>query len=180
MQKCIYLIPEHPQIHEIEQLRSQFDPAAQRIPAHVTLVFPFVPRVSDLYLVDAMNDLGQNYDPIEFVLGPLICVDSYGFLPVVRGRRLITELHDRLYGGELRPHLSAQFPYMPHLTVGRYNNEEACSLLRHACENLQLNKTGLLSEMVLVDIADDSTSHVGHQARLRQNRTSALEWLQSL
>src|SRR4051812_18898784 len=102
MQKCIYLTPQHPQLETIENLRSQFDPAVHLVPAHVTLVFPFQSPINDLYFIDLMNEVVSQFDPIEFALGQLVCVDSYGFLPVTKGRRLMTELHDRLYSGELK------------------------------------------------------------------------------
>jgi 2'-5' RNA ligase len=180
MRKCIYLLPEHPQLERIEQLRSRFDPAYELVPAHITLVFPFVSPVNDLYLFDLMDEIAVQFDPIEFSLGPLVCVDSYGFLPVTKGRRLITEMHDKLYGGELKPCLSGEYPYMPHITIGRYFSPREGEELRRASEQAQIVQNGFTEKMVLETIPNEGRSWVDHTVRVKQPRKSDLDWLQTL
>jgi 2'-5' RNA ligase len=46
-------------------------------------------------------------------------LDQYLFVNVKRGNDELIELHDRLYSGPLREHLSAAFTFVPHVTVGR-------------------------------------------------------------
>lgn len=50
---------------------------------------------------------------------------EYLLLNVKRGNDAIVELHDRLYAGPLRRHLSREHTFTPHVTVGRLSTQAA-------------------------------------------------------
>jgi 2'-5' RNA ligase len=62
---------------------------------------------------------------------------AYVFLVPDEGYSGLSLLHDRLYGGLLRPHLRLDIPYIPHITVGTLSD-------RHRAKQLcdELNRKG--------------------------------------
>ena len=110
----------------IEAVRRAFDPQASLLPAHVTLVFPFVASHETATLREHISSGIVGVTPFEVALAPPSAeLDAYLFLRVHSGRERIVDLHDRLYSGPLEPHLSPAHVYEPHVTVGRLNSTDA-------------------------------------------------------
>jgi 2'-5' RNA ligase len=107
----------------IVELRRRYDPLAEQIDPHITLVFPFEsplpPQALRAHLVSAM--CGVSAFPIR--LAEITGHEAeYLFLNVKRGNDALIELHDRLYAGPLAEHRSMQHTYVPHVTVGRVSD----------------------------------------------------------
>jgi 2'-5' RNA ligase len=134
----------------IETARARHDPQASRIRAHFTLAFPA--EVEAEPLVEEVRATLARFKPFAVVLRRLLAVQdalaegSHVFLVPEEGRRELLALHDRLYGGLLRPHLRADVPYEPHLTVGACPKLEACERiaedLRRAGRTIQAKLQG--------------------------------------
>ncbi|HLZ29209.1 MAG TPA: 2'-5' RNA ligase family protein [Chloroflexota bacterium] len=124
--RAVIICPPLPEPNRIGALRRRFDPLAEVIPAHITLVFPFE---SDL----AADDLRAHVEAAVRGVGPfpirlrgVTPIESrYLFLLVERGDADLIELHDRLYTGPLLPYLSAAFTFVPHVTIGRLPTPDA-------------------------------------------------------
>ena len=113
----------------IDATRTAHDPRAAWIRAHVTLVFPCDATDIDAHVASVVRDSA----PIELVLRELRAVrDAYAgrgghvFLVPDEGADAITALHDRLYTGPLAPHLRADLPFVPHMTVAADADFDAC------------------------------------------------------
>jgi 2'-5' RNA ligase len=104
----------------IGMLRRRYDPLAERVPPHLTLVFPFesalLADVLRRHVADALDDCTPF--PVRFA-GITGSEGEYLFVNVKRGNDALIALHDRLYSGALREHRSLAHTYLPHLTVGR-------------------------------------------------------------
>jgi 2'-5' RNA ligase len=150
--KCIYLGLEHPLIPKIAELRSEFDPAYGYIIPHITLMFPFHSPVSESRLQELFNSVVAKFGPIEIELGKPMFVDSFAFLPVAIGRDRLTEIHDWLYSGEMNGLLSHEYPYIPHVTIGRYHDESERLEIENACNNLDLRGVGVTRDLYLETI----------------------------
>lgn len=106
--------------HSIHALRTKYDPLADHIPPHLTLVFPFESLMSTADLRDHTSDCVARIPPFRLVLTGITGAEQeYLFLNVKVGNDQIIALHDKLYSDVLRPFLNRSLTYIPHLTVGR-------------------------------------------------------------
>ncbi|WP_353648491.1 2'-5' RNA ligase family protein [Nakamurella sp. A5-74] len=96
---------------EVEQFRVQWDPLADSVAAHITIVFPFS-EVNDL---EALRTLSMEPFPVRFGT-PSLWEGEYLFLTADVGDEHIVDLHRRSYGALQLP-LPADF--VPHMTIGR-------------------------------------------------------------
>ena len=104
----------------IESSRSANDPAASRIRAHFTLVFPVEAETEELER--ELEALSRTLAPVDFEIArvEVHVVDSlaYVFLVPDDGFAEIGRLHDDLHAGVLRPHRRSDSAFVPHITVG--------------------------------------------------------------
>jgi 2'-5' RNA ligase len=118
--RAVVVFPDGNGLHVIESLRRRFDPLADVIAAHATLVFPFAAEFSAVELRAHIEHAleGQHSFRARFE-GVAEVEDEYLFLDAVIGSEKLVDLHDRLYQGFLAAHRSAAHVYRPHVTIGR-------------------------------------------------------------
>lgn len=145
VKRFIAVVPSLTGAETLTALRQQYDPVANIVPPHVTLVFPFE---SDLTASDVRAHVEDSVQGvISFPIrlsGVTGSEGEYLFLNVKRGRDALTKLHDRLYSGRLSSYWSARHTYVPHLTVGRLSSPEDF----HDALNV-VTKAGLTFEMLV-------------------------------
>jgi 2'-5' RNA ligase len=104
----------------IQRTREKYDPLANCIQPHITIVFPFESNLSTeemkSYLSEALNGLTKFCVCLRGITGDFR--EGYLFLNVKSGNDQIIELHDKLYSGILQKYLCRKVTYYPHLTVG--------------------------------------------------------------
>jgi 2'-5' RNA ligase len=126
--RVIVAFPRIQSMHEwaeILSVRDRFDPLARRIPAHITLVFPFESAMSNLELETHLRELVAHSQPFSVVFrGITAHANEYLFLNVRRGNDEVMQLHDVLYSGALAMHHVRRHTFVPHVTVGRVRSEE--------------------------------------------------------
>lgn len=131
-------IVAYPQVSDddrrwIEAFRRAHDPEASLIAAHFTLVFPAAVPAGDL--MEHARAVLDDFHAFSFVLGRARTVESVGgqgahvFLVPDQGASRIIDLHDRLYSGFLEPHLRADIPFIPHITVAAHADVHECERL---------------------------------------------------
>jgi 2'-5' RNA ligase len=117
--RAIVAVPALPP-EPIGTLRRRYDPLAERVPPHLTLVFPFESALpADVlrrHVAAAVG--GCTPFPVQFA-GITGSEGEYLFLNVKRGNATLIALHDRLYSGILHAHRSLAHTYLPHITIGR-------------------------------------------------------------
>ncbi len=121
MKRAVILYPGFCNINMINEIRRKYDPLADYIAPHITLVFPFDSNISadrlSLHLKEALTGIKKFNVRLKGITGDF--KDGYLFLNVKQGNDNIIELHDRLYSGILEDHLTRKISYCPHLTIGR-------------------------------------------------------------
>ena len=113
----------------IESVRARHDPQAARIGVHFTLVFPT--DASPAQVTAEVAAVARSAQPIPFTIRRARAVSDVGggdhvFLVPDEGRGEIATLHDQLYEGVLRPHLRADLPFTPHMTIAASSDFAAC------------------------------------------------------
>lgn len=125
MKRAIILFPSFDNINIIKGIREKYDPLANCIAPHITIVFPFDSDMSTdnlkLHFNKVLKGMKKFNVQLKGFTGDLR--DRYLFLNVKKGNDNIIELHDRLYSGILEPFLFRKLTYFPHLTVGRLQLE---------------------------------------------------------
>lgn len=120
--RSILIFPEFDNIEIIEQIRKKYDPLAQLIKPHITIVFPFESQMSNGDLKQILQNRLKNIKPFEIELnGFSKQSDPFGnylFLNIVKGENEISTIHHLLYENELKE-FDPGLPYTPHLTVGK-------------------------------------------------------------
>lgn len=105
----------------IEAVRAKSDPQATRLGVHFTLVFPA--EASAPAVVAEVSEIAKSTRPMRFsirearVVPDVLGDGAHVFLVPDEGRDEIAKLHDQLYEGVMRPHLRADIPFIPHMTV---------------------------------------------------------------
>jgi 2'-5' RNA ligase len=140
----------------ISAFREKHDPQSVRIGVHFTLVFPVEESPGEL--AAEITAVARSFAPIAFAIRRTeIVFDALGnrslvFLVPDEGAREITTLHDRLYAGVLRPHLRAEIPFVPHLTIGATAEYSAA---QRAAAELDFGSRvirGRIEQVVLVNV----------------------------
>lgn len=98
--RSIVWFPPFPLDAPIEPFRRKFDPMADMLPAHVTLVFPFPTNLTSTQLASHVRRIVGNWPslPVSFrdIEGIL---DEFVFLMVRDRADAVVALHDKLYRG---------------------------------------------------------------------------------
>ncbi|QQE81027.1 2'-5' RNA ligase family protein [Alicyclobacillus sp. SO9] len=121
---AIHIFPYFANLHSIHLFRKQYDPLANLISPHITLVFPFKNSITDENLKRHVIQCTSKQKPFHIMLRGVSGADEvYLFLNVKTGNDQIIALHDELYTGILAEHLNRRYTYTPHLTIGRIEDE---------------------------------------------------------
>jgi 2'-5' RNA ligase len=151
-----------PGVERVEAFRARHDPMAGRVPAHLSLVFPFATVLTALQLETHVRRVVSGWPPIPVTFGALrMHANEFVFLMAGRGAASVTALHDRLYTKSLRPHLRPEFPYEPHITIARDPDAARVeAALEEARDTLAGEFTGVLREVSLLAVDPDGRIEV--------------------
>jgi len=127
MKRAIVLYPKFDGLETIQAMRRKFDPLANYIAPHITLVFPFESDMTTQEIGEHVRQAIKGVPRFPVCLGGLSGdqPEGYLFLRVKQGNDEIIDLHDRLYSGALQPHLYRGILYCPHVTVGKVVGSDA-------------------------------------------------------
>jgi hypothetical protein len=88
VRRAVVIFPSDVATDAVEHFRSQWDPLAAQIAAHVTLVFPFETNADPEILVSAISDVAHRHTPFAIELAdPTVHDDEYLFLLAPPRRR---------------------------------------------------------------------------------------------
>lgn len=125
MKRSVILFPNFNNINIIKSIREKYDPLANCIAPHITIVFPFESDISTNELKEHFNEVLKDVKRFSVSLKDFTgdFRDGYLFLNVKKGNDNIIELHDKLYSEVLKSFLYTKITYWPHLTVGSLHDQ---------------------------------------------------------
>lgn len=136
--RTIMIFPEFENMEIIDSIRKQYDPLAELVRPHITLVFPFESQMSNAELTDIFNERLQGVKPFDLKLGGVSKKEdvfgNYLFLNVIQGVKEISFIHQVLYDNEFKE-FDMGLPYIPHMTIGNLSSGE---LLNNAFNSIKL------------------------------------------
>lgn len=125
LKRCIMIFPKFKNEHVVDAIRKKYDPLAEHVRPHITLVFPFESDIETDKLENHIETMVSGIRPFELTLSgitPSISpVGNCLFLNIKEGAMEIIELHKRLYKGilnEFHPEWLKNVEFLPHMTVG--------------------------------------------------------------
>ncbi|MDQ0148126.1 2'-5' RNA ligase family protein [Eubacterium multiforme] len=125
--RTIMIFPEFKNIDVINNIRKKYDPLADLVLPHITLVFPFDSEITNeelsLYLKECLSDIHQFEVQLEGFSKQENKYGNYLFLNVVQGMGIIKNIHDMLYKDKLKE-FDLGYEYIPHMTVGKLSSAE--------------------------------------------------------
>jgi 2'-5' RNA ligase len=128
IKRCIMIFPRFRNIQLINDIRSKYDPLAQHVKPHITLVFPFESDIETNKLKEHIETAMSGIKPFHIILSGITPVRSFGyylFLNIKEGNAKIIEIHKKLYNGilkEIYPQWLKDKDFLPHMTVGAFTD----------------------------------------------------------
>jgi 2'-5' RNA ligase len=141
----------------IQNIRLKYDREyIDIINPHFTLVFPVDDKPQEDFIKHITASV-SSIKNISFVLcGATVHKDQlsnnwYLFLTPDEGYNDIIKLHDRLYTGLLKDNLRSDLPYIPHITIGLFDNAREC---KEAADFTNKEGISIAGEINSIDIID--------------------------
>jgi 2'-5' RNA ligase len=141
--------------HLLAPWRRRFDPlaVARRIPAHITILFPFVPPVEvDGHLLERLGDLYSSVAAFDYALGSVRRFPSVAWLAPDPAAPFLA-LIERTYAvfPDYPPYGDPTLDPVPHCSIGVADDQESVDAIARALE------TGLRSALPIRCAADEVT-----------------------
>jgi 2'-5' RNA ligase len=109
----------------IGSFRRAYYPTAHLVKPHLTLVFPVPAAIGRDAFRDHVREVVSRTRAFDIRLRGLDkSWDHWLFLAVAQGLDKVIALHDALYTGILLPYLWTQQPYVPHVGLGHFAEEQ--------------------------------------------------------
>ena len=105
----------------IQRLRKNYDPLADKVAPHITLVFPFESRMSKFEVEKNIHLSLKGITPFSIIVQGLEQQDFWLYLKVIEGGEALSNMHQRLYDGKFKQYKPSWLKeYCPHVTVGHF------------------------------------------------------------
>lgn len=137
--RTIMIFPDFENMGIIDNIREKYDPLAQLVRPHITLIFPFENEMSNEKIEEILKKRLQDVKPFEIILnGVSKQEDRFGntlLLNVKKGVDDICFIHDILYKNEFKQ-FDLGLEYKPHITIGKFQTAEELNTVYNDLKNL--------------------------------------------
>lgn len=187
--RTIMIFTEFENIDVINDIRRKYDPLADLVLPHITLVFPFDSELTDEelhgHLEKCLNGVAPFWIELE---GFSKQQDKYGnflFLNVVQGMREIKRIHKLLYDNKLKQ-FDSGCDYIPHMTVGNRSSaglldkafddvNQCCDKFKTAVKRISVERIGKNGESIIV-IEHELNGEIAGLSKRRVLWNYAIDW----
>ena len=144
----------------IQDIRNRYDPLANKIAPHITLVFPFDSQISSKVLYRHIKNSLQGFEAFSLSMqGISHEAKNYLFLNLMKGREDIIKIHDLLYSELIARFLSKKYIYRPHLTVGHLPDTDTAKIaireLKHFDYKFETKIDKITTEIILENLSSE-------------------------
>ena len=167
--RTIMLFPKFENMEVINQIRKQYDPLANLVNPHITLVFPFQSEMSNAELFDVLESRLAKIKPFEIELcGFTKQEDKYGnylFLNIGKGKAEINDIHQTLYNNEFKE-FDLGLDYVPHMTVGNLPEIQALNEAYESVKDIDSKFRTIIDKIYMEMIGDNDESIIVIEKKL--------------
>lgn len=158
--RAIVIFPKFSNIKNIDEIREKYDPLYNFIAPHITLVFPFQSEFVKDELIEHIENQLKEVTPFQIIAkGITGASDGYVFLDIKKGNDNIIEIHDKLYTGILKPFHNRYIPYVPHITVGKLEDEKCHKAVVEELSDFDVEFRTVI-EGFTIEVIDDSEKSI--------------------
>lgn len=159
--RTIMIFPQFPDMEIIDIIRRRYDPLADLVKPHITLVFPFESEITNEELKEILYRRLARIKPFEIELSGITKQQNkfgnYLFLNVKKGKDKIINIHKILYGNEFKDyHLGVD--YIPHMTIGNLPDIQALSMAYEKIKHIDFNFRTIIDRIYVEIIGDKEES----------------------
>lgn len=166
IERCIMIFPRFDNMGIIDEIRGKYDPLANHVRPHITLVFPFKSNIESIELANHLKNVLSSIKPFRTVLKGIIpakqTFGNYLFLNIENGKDEIVELHRRIYTGILEQFMPQRLKsggYQPHMTVGKIECKDRFKLAIEKTKGIY-DKFDTIVYKVSVEIIDENEDSI--------------------
>ena len=127
--RTIMIFPQFENVNIIDDIREKYDPLANHVRPHITLVFTFESTLTSIELKEHLEKSLAGISPFRLTMGDIIKMDNslgmYLFLDLKEGIENIKKLSSKLYTGILeqyKPEWLNEITFLPHMTIGNFTS----------------------------------------------------------
>lgn len=127
---------------KITLFSKKYGPHYGSVGLHITLIFPIrVPTdMKEDELISHIKNVTNKWKTFNVkIKGLELAWDNWLFLLIKKGNSKITQLHDELYSGKLKPFLRKDIEFIPHIAIGSFTQQNENYDLRDP-KKLKLDK----------------------------------------
>lgn len=164
--RTIIIFPQLENINIINEIREKYDPLANHVRPHITLVFTFESSLTSIKIKEHLKKVLDGTRRFRLTLQEIIKIDNplglYLFLDIKQGNEQIKELSKKLYTGILqnyKPNWLNEKIFMPHLTIGSFTSKEDLNIAFKNTELIKENFTTVIDK-ISVEIIDENEDSI--------------------
>lgn len=159
--RTIMIFPEFKNMEIIDNIRKQYDPLAELVRPHITLVFPFESQINNAELIQILNVRLMGVKPFEIKLGGISKhEDTFGnhlFLDVLQGAEEVSYIHQVLYDNEFKE-FDIGLKYVPHMTIGKLPTVESFNNAFNNIKSIEDTFSTIVKKISVEMIGDNEES----------------------
>ena len=159
--RTIMIFPEFDNIEVIDKIREQYDPLANLVRPHITIVFPFDSDRSNEELKAVLENRLQSVKSFKLEMaGVRKHEDRFGnylFLEVTQGEKELCHIHDVLYKNEFSDY-DLGLPYVPHITIGKMSERRRLDEAYNKVKNMSETFGTIINKVSVEMIGDNEES----------------------
>lgn len=152
------IFPQFNNMEIIDEIRARYDPLANKVLPHITLVFPFKSDLSTKEIEKWLDTALKDIRPFELELqGVSKQEDRFGnylFLDIKKGTDKVKEMHEHLLANT-----KFDYPYNPHMTIGKLKTKDELDMAYNDLKDMH-NLFKAIIDKVSVEIIDEDDSSI--------------------
>ena len=129
-------------VEMIAPYREKYDPLAQAMPPHISILKPFEFPNPLEQLSEHLVEISETYSPIKVSIVGWDVAEQAGYqlrLPLIAGRQEFTTLRQTLLAGPLSHAANPNEAYWPHIVFGRFTDQAAAETAKESLKELILS-----------------------------------------
>ena len=156
-ERTIMIFPKFSNTRIIDDIRTKYDPLADKVLPHITLIFPFKSDLSTKEIERWLDTALQNIKPFEIELqGISKQEDKFGnylSLNINKGTDKIKQIHELLLAST-----KLDYPYTPHMTVGKLQTKYELDIAYDEIKDIDTLFETLIDTVSVEIIGEDDAS----------------------
>lgn len=173
IQRCVHIFPRFQDSKLINDFRQKYDYLHQYIEPHITLVFPFFSELTDNEIAADLIKLVKDINSFEIIcsgFSQLKGKENCIVMNLLSGFDDVFNMHYLVHKGILKPYqskITMDGSYVPHMTIGRFNNEADMEIAFKKLENENWKFNTIIKNIFIEEIGRNEESIIKNEIGLK-------------